>query len=84
MREREGCGVRGVSELWRDREGATHRAFGVAVYQPAGPDVLILVAGEEDQQGIATANEAVRGAGRVDRCSVHYWILCYANIIYTN
>ena len=54
-----------------EREGATHRAFRVAVYQPAGPDVLVLVAGEDDQQGLAAANEAVRGAGRVDRCSVH-------------
>ena len=54
-----------------EREGATHRAFRVAVYQPAGSDVLVLVAGEEDQQGLATTNEAVGGAGRVDRCSVH-------------
>ena len=53
------------------REGATHRACRVAVYQPAGPDVLVLVAGEEDQQGLAADNEAGRGAGRVDRCSVH-------------
>ena len=54
------------------------------MHLPAGSDVLVLVACEDDQQGLAAANEAGRGAGRVDRCSVHYWILCYANIIYTN